>query len=306
MSSALDTPSSLCCIPWEWWGNCWPSTQRCPTCRRRGCTRSPSPTSTTSLLITTPSSSSSWSPTFLVSHRTYVILEPFPFFLWSWSIWNHNQTFSLTAKGFWGDCVGKRPLERHVCVTGRPSRLCSGGLKNISVAKQGLEGWWSRFQRLLKWEFKTAIIRMLLCLLSVFPQLYFHMIRQRKKVLGHAEDYSKVEWPGHTETSETYSHQKKRTINTNATPAQTWPGWKQSTFFSPSSGAGARSPSVTADISSLNLRNCMLPWIRLSCYLSSEQNWGTDEHQAEGFSLRSHCSSTGIGFAPPHSSFCLH
>lgn len=30
-------------------------------------------------------------------------------------------------------------------------------------------------------------------LLSVFPQLYFHMIRQRKKVLGHAEDYSKVE-----------------------------------------------------------------------------------------------------------------
>lgn len=27
----------------------------------------------------------------------------------------------------------------------------------------------------------------------VFPQLYFHMMRQRKKVLGHVEDYSKVE-----------------------------------------------------------------------------------------------------------------
>lgn len=34
---------------------------------------------------------------------------------------------------------------------------------------------------------------MFLYLLPVFPQLYFHMIRQRKKVLGHAEDYSKVE-----------------------------------------------------------------------------------------------------------------
>lgn len=32
-----------------------------------------------------------------------------------------------------------------------------------------------------------------LCLLSVFPQLYFHMMRQRKKVLGQAEDYRKVE-----------------------------------------------------------------------------------------------------------------
>ncbi|XP_035767159.1 very-long-chain (3R)-3-hydroxyacyl-CoA dehydratase 2 [Neolamprologus brichardi] len=29
--------------------------------------------------------------------------------------------------------------------------------------------------------------------LPVFPQLYFHMIRQRKKVLGHIEDYGKVE-----------------------------------------------------------------------------------------------------------------
>lgn len=37
------------------------------------------------------------------------------------------------------------------------------------------------------------VILMPLCLLSVFPQLYFHMIRQRKKVLGPAEDYSKVE-----------------------------------------------------------------------------------------------------------------
>ena len=27
----------------------------------------------------------------------------------------------------------------------------------------------------------------------VFPQLYFHMLRQRKKVLGHVEEYSKVE-----------------------------------------------------------------------------------------------------------------
>lgn len=46
------------------------------------------------------------------------------------------------------------------------------------------------------------IFGMPLCLLSVFPQLYFHMIRQRKKVLGHAEDYSKVEWPDHTEMSD--------------------------------------------------------------------------------------------------------
>uniref|UniRef100_A0A8C2J2G6 Very-long-chain (3R)-3-hydroxyacyl-CoA dehydratase n=2 Tax=Cyprinus carpio TaxID=7962 RepID=A0A8C2J2G6_CYPCA len=28
---------------------------------------------------------------------------------------------------------------------------------------------------------------------KLFPQLYFHMIRQRKKVLGHVEEYSKVE-----------------------------------------------------------------------------------------------------------------
>lgn len=28
---------------------------------------------------------------------------------------------------------------------------------------------------------------------TVFPQLYFHMVRQRKKVLGHVEAYSKVE-----------------------------------------------------------------------------------------------------------------
>lgn len=67
--SAAGTPSSLCCIPWEWLGNCWLSMQRCRLCRRRAYTLSLSPTSTTSLLITTPSSSSSWSPTFPVSQH---------------------------------------------------------------------------------------------------------------------------------------------------------------------------------------------------------------------------------------------
>lgn len=67
--SAADTPSSLCCIPWEWLGNCWLSMQRCRLCRRQACTLSLSPTSTTSLLITTPSSFSSWSPTFPVSEH---------------------------------------------------------------------------------------------------------------------------------------------------------------------------------------------------------------------------------------------
>lgn len=67
--SAVGTPSSLCCIPWEWPGNCWLSMQHCRTCRRQACTLSLCPTSTTSPLITTPSSSSSWSPTFPVSQH---------------------------------------------------------------------------------------------------------------------------------------------------------------------------------------------------------------------------------------------
>lgn len=71
--SASGTPSSSCCIPWEWRASCWPSTPLCRTCRRRACTRSPSPTSTTSPSTTTPSSSSSWSPTFPVSRRADVV-----------------------------------------------------------------------------------------------------------------------------------------------------------------------------------------------------------------------------------------
>lgn len=67
--SAAGTPFSLCCIPWEWLGNCWLSMQRCRMCRRQACTLSLSPTNTTSLSTTTPSSSSSWSPTSPVSQH---------------------------------------------------------------------------------------------------------------------------------------------------------------------------------------------------------------------------------------------
>jgi len=39
----------------------------------------------------------------------------------------------------------------------------------------------------------VVVVKLLPFLAPVFPQLYFHMIRQRKKVLGLVEDYSKVE-----------------------------------------------------------------------------------------------------------------
>lgn len=39
----------------------------------------------------------------------------------------------------------------------------------------------------------TDLYRNMSSLSTVFPQLYFHMLRQRKKVLGHVEEYSKVE-----------------------------------------------------------------------------------------------------------------
>uniref|UniRef100_A0A672YYD5 Very-long-chain (3R)-3-hydroxyacyl-CoA dehydratase n=1 Tax=Sphaeramia orbicularis TaxID=375764 RepID=A0A672YYD5_9TELE len=42
-------------------------------------------------------------------------------------------------------------------------------------------------------DYYTFLILIMFSYIPLFPQLYFHMIRQRKKVLGHAEDYSKVE-----------------------------------------------------------------------------------------------------------------
>uniref|UniRef100_A0A671X5F0 Very-long-chain (3R)-3-hydroxyacyl-CoA dehydratase n=1 Tax=Sparus aurata TaxID=8175 RepID=A0A671X5F0_SPAAU len=42
-------------------------------------------------------------------------------------------------------------------------------------------------------DYYTFLILIMISYIPLFPQLYFHMIRQRKKVLGHAEDYSKVE-----------------------------------------------------------------------------------------------------------------
>uniref|UniRef100_A0A674PJG7 Very-long-chain (3R)-3-hydroxyacyl-CoA dehydratase n=1 Tax=Takifugu rubripes TaxID=31033 RepID=A0A674PJG7_TAKRU len=42
-------------------------------------------------------------------------------------------------------------------------------------------------------DYYAFLIVVMLSYIPLFPQLYFHMIRQRKKVLGHAEDYSKVE-----------------------------------------------------------------------------------------------------------------
>lgn len=124
-------------------------------------------------------------------------------------MWNGKQIFTLTAEGIWGDCVGKRPLEIHLL------------LDNLLVFI------------LADWN----IFGMPLCLLSVFPQLYFHMIRQRKKVLGHAEDYSKVEWPDHTEMShggkknlkqpKEEEHKHKRSSGPEL-------AWLETAFFSPS------------------------------------------------------------------------
>uniref|UniRef100_A0A8C4E393 Very-long-chain (3R)-3-hydroxyacyl-CoA dehydratase n=1 Tax=Dicentrarchus labrax TaxID=13489 RepID=A0A8C4E393_DICLA len=42
-------------------------------------------------------------------------------------------------------------------------------------------------------DYYTFLILIMISYIPLFPQLYFHMIRQRKKVLGHVEDYSKVE-----------------------------------------------------------------------------------------------------------------
>uniref|UniRef100_H3C5L9 Very-long-chain (3R)-3-hydroxyacyl-CoA dehydratase n=1 Tax=Tetraodon nigroviridis TaxID=99883 RepID=H3C5L9_TETNG len=42
-------------------------------------------------------------------------------------------------------------------------------------------------------DYHTFLIVVMISYIPLFPQLYFHMIRQRKKVLGHAEEYSKVE-----------------------------------------------------------------------------------------------------------------
>ncbi|KAI4798467.1 hypothetical protein KUCAC02_022036 [Chaenocephalus aceratus] len=42
-------------------------------------------------------------------------------------------------------------------------------------------------------DYHSFLIIVMISYIPLFPQLYFHMIRQRKKVLGHAEDYSKVE-----------------------------------------------------------------------------------------------------------------
>uniref|UniRef100_A0A3Q2CZV1 Very-long-chain (3R)-3-hydroxyacyl-CoA dehydratase n=1 Tax=Cyprinodon variegatus TaxID=28743 RepID=A0A3Q2CZV1_CYPVA len=42
-------------------------------------------------------------------------------------------------------------------------------------------------------DYYTFLILVMISYIPLFPQLYFHMIRQRKKVLGHTEDYSKVE-----------------------------------------------------------------------------------------------------------------
>ncbi|KAI5621248.1 very-long-chain (3R)-3-hydroxyacyl-CoA dehydratase 2, partial [Silurus asotus] len=42
-------------------------------------------------------------------------------------------------------------------------------------------------------DYYTFLILTMVSYIPLFPQLYFHMLRQRKKVLGHVEDYSKVE-----------------------------------------------------------------------------------------------------------------
>uniref|UniRef100_A0AAQ4RL31 Very-long-chain (3R)-3-hydroxyacyl-CoA dehydratase n=1 Tax=Gasterosteus aculeatus aculeatus TaxID=481459 RepID=A0AAQ4RL31_GASAC len=42
-------------------------------------------------------------------------------------------------------------------------------------------------------DYHGFLILAMVSYIPLFPQLYFHMIRQRKKVLGHVEDYSKVE-----------------------------------------------------------------------------------------------------------------
>uniref|UniRef100_A0A8D3C5M9 Very-long-chain (3R)-3-hydroxyacyl-CoA dehydratase n=1 Tax=Scophthalmus maximus TaxID=52904 RepID=A0A8D3C5M9_SCOMX len=42
-------------------------------------------------------------------------------------------------------------------------------------------------------DYHSFLILVMISYIPLFPQLYFHMIRQRKKVLGHIEDYSKVE-----------------------------------------------------------------------------------------------------------------
>ncbi|XP_076603452.1 very-long-chain (3R)-3-hydroxyacyl-CoA dehydratase 2 [Chaetodon auriga] len=42
-------------------------------------------------------------------------------------------------------------------------------------------------------DYYSFLILIMISYIPLFPQLYFHMIRQRKKVLGHVEDYSKVE-----------------------------------------------------------------------------------------------------------------
>ncbi|MBN3307426.1 very-long-chain (3R)-3-hydroxyacyl-CoA dehydratase 2 [Amia ocellicauda] len=42
-------------------------------------------------------------------------------------------------------------------------------------------------------DYYTFLILTMVSYIPLFPQLYFHMMRQRKKVLGPAEDYSKVE-----------------------------------------------------------------------------------------------------------------
>ncbi|XDV30184.1 hypothetical protein PO909_033154 [Leuciscus waleckii] len=42
-------------------------------------------------------------------------------------------------------------------------------------------------------DYHTFLILIMISYIPLFPQLYFHMMRQRKKVLGHMEEYSKVE-----------------------------------------------------------------------------------------------------------------
>uniref|UniRef100_A0A3P9N3V1 Very-long-chain (3R)-3-hydroxyacyl-CoA dehydratase n=1 Tax=Poecilia reticulata TaxID=8081 RepID=A0A3P9N3V1_POERE len=42
-------------------------------------------------------------------------------------------------------------------------------------------------------DYYSFLILVMISYIPLFPQLYFHMMRQRKKVLGHTDDYSKVE-----------------------------------------------------------------------------------------------------------------
>uniref|UniRef100_A0A3B4DBB9 Very-long-chain (3R)-3-hydroxyacyl-CoA dehydratase n=1 Tax=Pygocentrus nattereri TaxID=42514 RepID=A0A3B4DBB9_PYGNA len=42
-------------------------------------------------------------------------------------------------------------------------------------------------------DYYTFLILTMVSYIPLFPQLYFHMLRQRKKVLGHVEEYTKVE-----------------------------------------------------------------------------------------------------------------